>query len=227
MANTIAHLCLAQHILSLRPELVRNRDSFYLGCIAPDAIESKQGAVRDDKKHVHLRLGITDMEWLEPDKMAIFDERLQSFFDDTVKKEQDEAQRDFLIGYYVHLLTDKLHHAMVRHRILKIMEPLGYEDGTWDFIYIVLDELAALDHYLLQSRADVAEIFLRLLEGKTLHWLPGMIEKEYLEKSLIWWKTHYIPLIAEKEARVLAPEDIESFVQQAAELIVSQLDSLL
>ena len=227
MANTIAHLSLAELILSLRPELVRNRDSFYLGCIAPDAIESKEGAVRDDKKHVHLRLGITDMEWLEPDKMAIFDERLQRFFEETVLPEQDEAQRDFLIGYYVHLLTDKLHHSMVRLKVLKKMEPLGYVDGTWDFMYIVLDELAALDHYLLHSRASTAELFHRLLDGEALHWLPGMIEKEYLEKSLVWWKKNYIPLIAEKENKVLAPEDIDIFIENAAEIIVSELERLL
>ena len=227
MANTLAHLAVAHKILSLRPELISFDDSYYLGSIAPDAIESKEGAVRDDKKHVHLRLGITDMEWLEPDKMAIFDERLQRFFDKTVLPEQDEAQRDFLLGYYVHLLTDKLHHSMVRLKVLRKMEPLGYVDGTWDFMYIVLDELAALDHYLLQNKPQTAELFYHLLDGEVLHWLPGMIEKDYLEKSLVWWKNNYIPLIAQTENKVLTPKDIEIFIEKAAEIIVSELEHLL
>ena len=42
MANTIAHLSLAELILSLRPELVRNRDSFYLGCIAPTPLRARR-----------------------------------------------------------------------------------------------------------------------------------------------------------------------------------------
>ena len=54
MANTLAHLAVAQRVLSARPQLVTFTNEYYQGTIAPDTIESKAGAVRDDKKHVHL-----------------------------------------------------------------------------------------------------------------------------------------------------------------------------
>ena len=95
MANTLAHLAVAQEILRRRPDLVEYTDSFFIGNIAPDSIESKAGAVRDDKKLVHLRLGITDMEWLRPEKMQIFDRRLNDFISYFIYKETEAKQREF------------------------------------------------------------------------------------------------------------------------------------
>lgn len=227
MANTLAHIAVAHRILSQLPELVKNRDSFYLGTIAPDAIESKAGAVRDDKKLVHLRLGITDMEWLEPEKMAIFDRRVEDFVNYFIRGEQDEDKRDFFVGYLVHLLTDKINHGTVRLGILRRLEPEGYRDGTWDFIYRVLNDLEALDYNLLMTRPEIAGIFYELMDKPVKHCLPGMIEKEYLEKSRHWWKNQYIPQIAERRANVLSPEDMDDFVEKSAADIISQLEILL
>lgn len=227
MANTIAHLAVAHTVLERRPQLVKYKDSFYLGNIAPDSIESKEGAVRDDKKHVHLRLGITDMEWLQPDKMAIFDQRLEEFIKDNLYNEKDPQQRDFLLGYIVHLITDKINHGTVRLRILRALEPQGFEDGKWPFILHVLNELEFLDAYLMESRPEVADIFYRLMEQPITNWLPGYIEKEYLEKSLVWWKNEYIPQIKERQARIMAAQEIDDFVQLASDIITEQLDRII
>lgn len=227
MANTLAHLAVAQKIISMHPELVRFRDSFYLGNIAPDSIESKEGVVRDDKKLVHLRLGITDMEWLEPDKMAIFDKRLEDFIKQYLYGESDPKQRDFILGYIVHLITDKLHHGIVRLSILRRLQPEGYEDGTWPFIYRVLNELEAMDHYLLRTRSETAELFESLMSMPVENYLPGLIEKEYIEKSQRWWREEYIPQISRREANVCAMSEIDEFVKSAADKILPILDKLI
>jgi len=227
MSNTLAHLAVAHTILSRRPDLVQNTDSFYLGTIAPDSIESKANAVRDDKKLVHLRLGISDMEWLEPDKMAIFDKRLQDFASYFIGREKDPEQRDFYIGYLVHLMTDKINHGTVRLRILEALKPQGIIDGHWPFILKVLNELEALDNYLLHSRPEVAEVFYRLMSSPVQHGLTGMIEKRYLEKSLGWWQNVYIPQIAQRKAEIMANHEIDDFVELAAESILSEIDSLI
>ena len=225
MANTLAHLAVAQKILAARPQLVEYKDSFYMGTIAPDSIESKVGAVRDDKKLVHLRLGITDMEWLQPDKMAIFDRRLEDFVSYFIYRETDPKKRDFCIGYLVHLITDKINHGTMRLRILRTLEKQGYEDGKWPFVFKVLNELETLDNYLLHSRPETAAMFYRLMELPVEHYLPGMIEKEYLEKSLGWWKEQYIPQIAGRCAEIVEMHEIDDFVELAAERIVEELDA--
>ncbi len=227
MANTLAHLAVAHRILTMRPELIRFEDSFYLGTIAPDSIESKEGVVRDDKKLVHLRLGISDMEWLEPDKMAVFDDRLEDFIRQYLYGEADIQQRDFIIGYIVHLITDKLHHGMVRLSILNRLRPEGYEDGTWPFIHRVLNELEAMDDYLLQSRPEISALFERMMGLPVTNFLPGLIEKEYIEKSQRWWREDYLPQIARREANVCALSEIDEFVEIAADKIVPMLDTII
>jgi len=225
MANTFAHLAVAREILRRRPELVKNTDSYYMGTVAPDAIESKEGAVRDDKKLVHLRLGITDMEWLEPDKMAIFDARLEDFVHEHISSETEPQQRDFFIGYAVHLITDKVNHGSVRLRLLHELMPDGFRDGTWDFIYKVLNELEAMDRYLMESRPEILDIFHHICRAPVRHWLPGFIEKEYIEKSQRWWLHEYVPRIKEREVHICALSEIDDFVLLAADRVLEALDS--
>ena len=213
MANTLAHLALAQEILRRRPGLVEYTDSFFIGNIAPDSIESKAGAVRDDKKLVHLRLGITDMEWLQPEKMQIFDRRLDDFVSYFIYKETEPRQRDFC--------------GTMRLRILRALEKQGYEDGKWPFILKVLNELEALDNYLLHSRPETAELFYRLMQQPVEHYLPGMIEKEYIEKSLVWWKEQYIPQIAGRCAEIVEMHEIDDFVSRACDTILRELESII
>ena len=227
MANTIAHLAVAQKILRMRPELIGFEDSYYLGAIAPDSIESKENAVRDDKKLVHLRLGISDMEWLEPDKMAIFDDRLEKFIEEYIKNEREPRQRDFCIGYVVHLLTDKVNHGTVRLRILKALIPEGFEDGKWDFIYKVINEMEAMDAYLIDSRPEMAALFGRLMELPVTNYLPGLIEKEYMEKSQKWWRDEYIPQISRRQAQICRLDEIDKFIEIAANSIVKELDRII
>ena len=227
MANTLAHLAVAHKILSLRPELVSFDDSYYLGSIAPDAIESKEGAVRDDKKLVHLRLDIKDMEWLSPDKMSIFDARLGAFIEKYIVHENDRQQRDFCIGYVVHLLTDKVNHSTVRLRILHALMPQGLHDGTWDSFRKVINEMEAMDKYLLDSRPEITELFYKLMSQPVTNSLPGLIEKEYLEKSQQWWHNNYIPQITGRLAQICDVHEVDDFIEIAAERIIHELDQKL
>jgi hypothetical protein len=227
MANTIAHLAVAEKVLSARPELVTLKYNYYLGTIAPDAIESKVGAVRDDKKLVHLRLGISDKEWLRPDKMRIFDRRLEDFIQESIYEETDIHHKDFSIGYLVHLLTDKFNHSTIRLRILNELIPQGFEDGNWNFIHQVLNELEALDCYLLRSRPELSALFYTIMELPVRNCMPGYIEAEYLEKSLKWWKSIYAPQISQRKPNIVAYHEIDDFVDKCTEYILGELDRII
>ena len=76
MPGIIAHLTIANKILQECPELVCDVSAFYLGSVAPDTIESKIGCTRNDKKRVHLREEIKDVEWLNNEKMFLFKNRI-------------------------------------------------------------------------------------------------------------------------------------------------------
>ena len=118
MPGIIAHLTIANKILQERPELVCDVSAFYLGSVAPDTIESKVGCTRNEKKRVHLREGIKDIEWLNNEKMVLFKNRIRRFADEIISK-SSKNQRDFNIGYLVHLLTDEWSYRTIRQTIVK------------------------------------------------------------------------------------------------------------
>ena len=223
MANTIAHLAVAQKVLEAKPQIVSLKYNYYLGTIAPDAIESKVGALRDDKKLVHLRMGISDKDWLKPDKMRIFDRRLDDFIRESILEEEDVHHRDFSIGYLVHLLTDKYNHATIRQRILREFD----SEGDKNLIPVFVNELEALDCYLIRGTPELSALFYTIMELPVVNCMPGYIEAEYLEKSLKWWKAQYIPQIATRKSKILQNHEIDEFISGATEYILEELDKIL
>jgi hypothetical protein len=223
MANTIAHLAVAQKVLEAKPELVSLKFNYYLGTIAPDAIDSKVGAMRDDKKKVHLRTGISDKEWLMPEKMLIFDLRLEKFIKESIIEEDDEHHRDFSVGYLVHLLTDKYNHATIRQRILREFD----SDGDKSLIPTFVNELEAMDCYLIRGTPELSALFYTIMELPIINCMPGYIEAEYLEKSLKWWKYQYIPQIATREPKILQYREIDEFISGATDYILKELEKII
>lgn len=223
MANTIAHLAVAQKVLEAKPELVSLKFNYYLGTIAPDAIDSKVGAMRDDKKKVHLRTGISDKEWLKPEKMLIFDLRLEKFIKESIIEEDDEHHRDFSVGYLVHLLTDKYNHATIRQRILREFD----SDGDKSLIPSFVNELEAMDCYLIRGTPELSALFYTIMELPIINCMPGYIEAEYLEKSLKWWKYQYIPQIATREPKILQYREIDEFISGATDYILKELEKII
>ncbi len=225
MANTITHLAVALKVLTARPELVSLKYNYYLGTIAPDAIESKVGAERDDKKRVHLRKDISDNEWLRPDKMKLFERRIEEFAKESIIEEEDAHHRDFSMGYLVHLLTDKVNHALIRDRLLK---ELGADSasGSRQHIPVFVNELEALDCYLIRNNPELSALFYTVMELPVKNCMPGWIEAEYLEKSLKWWKYQYMPSIAERKPRYLQYHEIDEFIDYSTEYILNELERL-
>ncbi len=223
MANTIAHLAVAQKVLEARPEIVSLKYNYYLGTIAPDAIDSKVGAMRDDKKKVHLRTGISDKEWLKPEKMLIFDLRLEKFIRESIIEEDDEHHRDFSVGYLVHLLTDKYNHATIRQRILREFD----SDGDKSLIPTFVNELEAMDCYLIRGTPELSALFYTIMELPIINCMPGYIEAEYLEKSLKWWKYQYIPQIATREPKILQYREIDEFISGATDYVLKELEKII
>lgn len=226
MSNTIAHLSVANKILKERPSLVHNIDAFYLGSIAPDTIGSRIGCSRDDKKRVHLRDGIRDAEWLSDEKMGLFKDRILHFVNEHVSR-TDGSQRDFNIGYLVHLLTDEWNHRTIRQTMLRKANAMNVLESDREFFHMMTNDLEALDNYLLSSNEEIGAILARLLSQKPRYALAGFIEKEYIEGSIQWWRNSYLINIKQRELKYISEADITNFVNIATREIVAELKMLL
>lgn len=226
MANTIAHLAVAKELLEKEPNLVQNRRAYYLGILAPDTITSKPNAVKEDKKRVHLRENIRDALWLEPDQMAIFMERVREFVQVHIVDETDEDQRDFNIGYLVHLLTDKCNHGTIRQKLLKKAAERGVVSSDREFYHMCVNDLEALDAYLLDKYSELGELFEELRKTEADFCLPGWIEKEDIDGSMWWWTNKYLPGIKERKLLYIETEDIEEFIIYSVGKIIEELAHL-
>ncbi len=226
MSNTIAHLAVAKEILDKRPDLVQNQRAFYLGILAPDTIASKPDAVKEDKKRVHLRENIRDAQWLEPEQMEIFMDRVSEFVRVHITEEKDADQHDFNMGYLVHLLTDKCNHGTIRQKLLKKAAERGIVSADREFYYMCVNDLEALDFYLLETRPEFGELFEGLRSAKAEYGLPGYIEKEYIDGSMWWWTNKYLPGIRERQLLYIETGDIDEFIAYSAGKIEEELKIL-
>lgn len=226
MSNTVAHLAVAREILKAHPALIQNPRAFYLGCIAPDAIGSKPDCTREDKKRVHLRSGIRDAEWLDAPQMTVFKQRVHDFVKRYIQNAAG-SQRDFNIGYLVHLLTDEWNHRTLRQTMLRIAHTLQVSQSDREFFHMMTNDLEALDAYLLTCNTAVAEIFQQLLTEDVQYELPGYVEKAHMEGSIAWWKDAYLKSIYNRKLRYISARDMDVFVSVAAEKIAAELAQLL
>lgn len=227
MANTIAHLMVAHRIYTEHPEMISCHKAYYLGSIAPDTISSKPGCERNDKKLVHLREDIRDMDWLSEDKMQIFNSRVSNFSDQFIIGTTNPEQRDFNIGYLVHLLTDKWNHKTIRQKMLRIAIQNGVQENDKSFYHMMVNDLEALDHYLIMVNVKIYDLFMSLTNTPVEYSLPGYIEKEYIEGSIKWWKEQYLPGIAERKLMYISPDDIDEFISLAVKEIYAELVQLI
>ena len=159
MSNTIAHLAVANEILKLNNDLIKNEYAYYLGAVAPDTIGSKANVTRNDKKIVHLREDISDIDWLNDECMELFNFRVVNFVNEYINNDVDENQRDFNIGYLVHLLTDKWNHKTIRQKMLKYAKENGVMEKDKDFFYMMINDLEALDNYILENNDYIQSIY--------------------------------------------------------------------
>ena len=226
MANTIAHLTVANRILKECPDLVNDKVAFYMGSVAPDTIGSKEDCSREDKKRVHLREGIRDAEWLNDDKMALFQDRVKTFVEEHIHGAKGN-QREFNMGYLVHLLTDEWNHKTIRQTMLRIANAMDVLESDREFFFMMVNDLEALDQYLLEGDVEIADILSEILNGEVEYSLPEFIEKEYIEGSIQWWKNSYLPGIKQRQLKYITEEDITEFVDIATRGIVEELGELL
>lgn len=221
MSNTIAHIAVAKGVLNKRPDLVQNKRAYYLGALAPDAILGVPGSTAEDKKRVHLRAGIPDDRWFEPDQIAIFTERVQEFVREHIINETDGSQRDFNMGYIVHALTDKCNHRFICPKVLKKANEMGL--GFADYCNMCVNDLEALDVYLLEKYPELGELLDELISTKAEYGLSGWIEKEHVSSAMWWVSNKYLPGIKNRKIKYITMADIEEFVPYSVEKILEEL----
>ena len=99
MAQPMMHLLIADKIYTEKASSIHSYGDFLLGSIAPDAVHVKENYTREIKDISHYKFD-------SKSHISYFD----TFFDEYYTSEN----KDFVVGYLVHLLSDMIWYHSVR-----------------------------------------------------------------------------------------------------------------
>lgn len=222
MAGIITHLVIAREMIKLLPKgTIKEEGLFYEGSFAPDAIHAREGFIREDKKHTHLRDNIPDKDFILEENRTLFYSRVADFILENQMREC--GLLDLYRGYVVHLLTDELFVITIREEFCEIMAGMGIAQHDIEFFYNIVSDLNRIDDILVENYEGMDEIRKRLEKIKPYP-IEGLLSENEIRDCNNWLLHNYF---VEKH-ELLAPVYISyertlDFIKMTAENIVIRL----
>lgn len=161
MPNTVVHEEVGYY---LSKKLDVSSYEFYLGIMAPDAVNVEHFANKQERWTSHVR-----------DKdLNIWKENLKKFY----KEEKNKINNDFLLGYTIHILTDIVYDEYFEEKIHKEILKNNQEKDYW---YIKWSDM---DKYSFKEQSTINTILLKN---------NNYIEiKNITKEKLLKWKEKYL-----------------------------------
>ena len=161
MPNTVVHEEVGYY---LSKKLDISSYEFYLGLMAPDAVNVEHFANKQERWTSHVR-----------DKdLNIWKENLKKFY----KEEKNKINNDFLLGYTIHILTDIVYDEYFEEKIHKEILKNNQEKDYW---YIKWSDM---DKYSFKEQSTINTILLKN---------NNYIEiKNITKEKLLKWKEKYL-----------------------------------
>lgn len=161
MPNTVVHEEVGYY---LSKKLDVSSYEFYLGLMAPDAVNVEHFANKQERWTSHVR--DTDLN--------IWKENLKKFY----KEEKNKINNDFLLGYTIHILTDIVYDEYFEEKIHKEILKNNQEKDYW---YIKWSDM---DKYSFKEQSIINTILLKN---------NNYIEiKNITKEKLLKWKEKYL-----------------------------------
>jgi len=222
MPGIITHLAIANRIINTLPDgVITNKGLFYAGAIAPDAVHQREGYVRADKKHSHMRENITDVEFSKRENLTMFHNRVTCFINDNMSKEKNII--DLYRGYVVHLLSDEMFLLKVRPNFVIEMNKLGIMPTDILFRDNILHDLDCHDFRLIKDNSEIKDIC-NLLKNVETHCVDGYITSKESKLGINWVVAKYIGQEIEVSEPIYIPyEKILTYIEETANNIISRL----
>ena len=169
MAQPMMHLLIADKIYTGNVISIHSYGDFLLGSIAPDAVHVKENYIRELKDISHYR----------------FDSKSHiSYFDTFINEYQTSENKDFVVGYLVHLLSDMIWYHSVRVPFKKEFLKAPTPNMSMNEAYY-----ADCEHIeqLMFAEKNASHIIEAVNSGKAYS-LEGLIDSE----NVIAWKEKLI-----------------------------------
>lgn len=204
MPSTMIHLYTGTQFIKTS-NLVKDKAQFYLGCIAPDAINLEGFAEKEVRWSAHLRQDNLD-EW---------EQRAIDFYIEN----RDKINHDYLLGYLLHVFTDiawdKKYDAIIWQELNKTDLPQEQKlDERWnEFFYY--------DKTKFNTNWWKNEITPMLKQAKAVEF--NDISAEQITKYLEFVVYKYDQTIEPILPKIITNELIESFSYYAVAMLKNEL----
>ena len=189
---------------------IQDLPAFYLGCIAPDGIYTREGFVKEQKRKNHLK----------PTGCVRTVNDIIDFF----KTHRDLYNKSFVLGYAIHVLTDHLYNESVYRVYLERYDadPSPILDKTWAYY----NDSDIVDFELFAREPWRAEVW-RYLEagsGVTIgEYITAGEAEAWRDRTLHWYDSgesdHKNPV------KYITYEDEVAFIDSAADEICSLFEA--
>lgn len=222
MPGIITHLEIANRIVNALPDgVIKNKGLFYAGSIAPDAVHQREGYVRADKKHSHMRENITDVDFSKRENLTMFHNRVTKFINDNMSKDNNII--DLYRGYVVHLLSDEIFLLTVRPNFVIEMDKLGLVPTDILFRDKIIHDLDSHDFKLIKDSSEIKDIC-DLLKNVEPPCVDGYITDKELILGINWVMEKYFNQEHEVSEPIYIPyEKILTYIEETAHNIISRL----
>lgn len=169
MAQPMMHLLIADKIYTERSGSIHSYGDFLLGSIAPDAVHVKESYTRERKDISHYKF---------------YSESHISHFDPFFHEYKTSENKDFVVGYLIHLLSDLIWHRSVRAPFKEAFQRAPMQDMSMNEAYYADCEQIEQVMFLDQNAPRIIEAINR---GKAYS-LEGLIDAE----DVMSWKEKLI-----------------------------------
>lgn len=221
MAGIITHIAIADRVAGMMDGKIKNLPMFFSGNIAPDSIHSRENFVRDMKKHTHLRDDIRDADFLKPENLKLFHERLDYFVRHYCIIGNEEF--DLYCGYLTHLITDELFMKTIRLKFAEEMENLNIKQSDKAFFLNISADLDNIDNRLSQEypfKNDPKDT----LWGAKDYEIRDYLTASELTSSKVWLTWNWFDNKKEYTApKYISYESIIDFIDYASNIITCRL----
>ena len=173
----------------LSKKLNQNSYNYYLGLIAPDSPNLYGFGPKEERWNAHVRRKDL-LEWRES---------LKDFY----YKEKDNYPIDFLLGYFIHILTDIVYddffYKQVKNKILEdsILEEDAHNTMREDMKKYYFEELEEIKNILLKANTtyeinSISKEKMLLWKEKCIQEFPSRNDSKYIKKEMIHLLTNTV-----------------------------------
>ena len=192
MPNIMIHEAVGHY---LSKKINKNSYNFFLGILAPDSPNTYGFGKKEDRWLAHQRRKDYD-EWRSA---------LKEFY----QKEKTNYDEDFLLGYYIHILTDIIYDDFL---YLKVREEILKDNHTLEESHDIMRN--DMDKYYFNEIEDIKSI---LNKDNTTYEING-ISKELMSE----WKEKVLREINNKNESIYITQEI---IDTLNELVYKELSN--